>query len=166
MKKQLICAALALVSHAALADSGSTYKVDVELRKEGGEVIGQYSKVVSDGETARYENIKFHDVTKTVTIGPDGKAVETFKPLKVGFTFNGTPIRHQGGAVIMSYDYEYLELLKMDTIQHQGVEMKVPDAAGFSVSSSYVVKEGTEQVVSGHSGKYGNFTITMNVTPL
>lgn len=99
MKKQLICAALALVSHAALADSGSTYKVDVELRKEGGEVIGQYSKVVSDGETARYENIKFHDVTKTVTIGPDGKAVETFKPLKVGFTFNGTPIRHQGGAV-------------------------------------------------------------------
>ncbi|BCR26224.1 hypothetical protein [Aquipseudomonas alcaligenes] len=162
MKKLITGFALTCLASTAFAASDA-YKLDVQLTKDGA-VVGAYSAILDDNVTGHYENSQIRPITDWIEIDDKGNSHEKSKPLKVGFIFSGTPRKMSDGKVLLSYDFEYTQLLEM---RHEpvadNVNMLLPDTATLAFSSSMFTENG-EPVLVKSENQRGKFELSMTVT--
>lgn len=162
MKKLITGFALTCLASTAFAAS-DVYKLDVQLTKDGA-VVGAYSGILDDNVTGHYENSQIRPITDSIEIDAKGNSHEKSKPLKVGFIFSGTPRLMSDGKVLLSYEFEYTQLLEM---RHQPiadqVKMVLPDTATLAFSGSMFTENG-EPVLVKSENQRGKFELSMTVT--
>ncbi|MGP0171126.1 hypothetical protein ACSVIJ_04510 [Pseudomonas sp. NCHU5208] len=162
MKKLISGFALSCLASTAFAATDA-YKLDVQLTKDG-VVVGAYSSILDSNVTGHYENAQIRPITDSIEIDGQGNSHETSKPLKLGFVFSGTPQLMSDGKVLLSYDFEYTELLEM-RLQPvaDNVNMSLPDTATLGFSASMFTENG-EPVKVMSENQRGKYELSMTVT--
>ncbi len=162
MQKLITGFALTCLASAAFA-ANDVYKLDVQLTKDGA-VVGAYSGILDNNVTGRYENSQIRPITDSIEIDAKGNSNEKSKPLKVGFIFSGTPRLMSDGKVLLTYEFEYTQLLDMrQEPVADNINVLLPETSNLAFSGSMFTKDG-EPVLVKSENQRGNFELSMTVT--